>query len=51
MTARHAEGTATAQRELWGRRARDWAAMQEGQWFLARARDRRDGAERRTTAD
>ncbi len=31
MTARHAEGTATAQRELWGRRARDWAAMQEGQ--------------------
>jgi SAM-dependent methyltransferase len=31
MTARHAEGTANAQRELWGRRARDWAAMQEGQ--------------------
>jgi SAM-dependent methyltransferase len=31
MPARHAEGTASAQRELWGRRARDWAAMQEGQ--------------------
>ena len=31
MTARHAEGTASAQRELWGRRARDWAAIQEGQ--------------------
>jgi len=31
MTARHAEGTASAQRELWGKRARDWASMQEGQ--------------------
>jgi SAM-dependent methyltransferase len=31
MTVELIHGTATAQRDLWGRRARDWAALQEGQ--------------------
>src|SRR5712691_5056302 len=31
MVVRHAPGTASTQRELWGRRARDWALLQEGQ--------------------